>query len=265
MSDITPGVTVALFAYAATAYVVVGRLIYADLPAYRGTGGYWGAATPLFGAWLLAPVVLLLLLVEIACAAVRSAWRGCYSAGVGPAPPAEVFSPPPPSYHRRVTPEDNPMPASKAFRPHVRAYLTSDAEDVLRVDRQHPTPWAATDLCRFVRKPRNLLVVAALGRQVVGYLAYRLTAEGVALDRLVVISGYQRAKIGTALVSHVMADEPYDAAVSAVVPDDNLAAHLFLKKLGFKAAPKVERRRFGEADGYRFVRPVRVREEAGVS
>lgn len=138
-------------------------------------------------------------------------------------------------------------------RVHIRWMIRRDMPDAAAIDADSPDPWTEPDFHRRLRQRNCLGMVAEYGPWVVGFMVYELHPTSITLLNLTVDPGYRREGIGRQLHDKLAGKLSPGRRVSidAVVRDDRLDAHLWLRACGYVASG-VARGHFGDADGYRF-------------
>lgn len=136
----------------------------------------------------------------------------------------------------------------------VRGASRGDVRAVAAIDREsHRYAWSRSKFDAAARQPGSVFLVAEAGAAVIGYLLCRLTAHCVRVVRLAVAEEHRRHGVARDLLDFRVIDA--DRRVLLNVRDDNVAAHLFLRAVGFRAVnvfrgiDAVER-----VEWYRFVR-----------
>lgn len=118
--------------------------------------------------------------------------------------------------------------------------------------------WTIDDLRALSRKSNSAGLIAVIGKDVVGYVAYDLESveHSIRIENLVVSPDYRRKGVGTYLVQAMLQKHPLYTEVDACVRESNFAAHMFYKRNGFLAVGVLRKCwPVGEEyeDGYEFV------------
>lgn len=95
------------------------------------------------------------------------------------------------------------------------------------------------------------------GRKVVGYLVYRLYPRSLVLVQLAVSKAFRRRGLGTTMVAELVKGLPLLRrwAIGTEVPEENLEAQLFFRKLGFAYFRTTRTRRGALYYAMRYLRP----------
>lgn len=136
----------------------------------------------------------------------------------------------------------------------IRSVKLVDLPAVLLVESaSFPEPWNAKDFRIHLSQRTNFGMLAEIGKEVVGYIVYRVEGEQIFVLSMAVMPRHRRNGIGTMLITTILPKMKNRKKIRAIVSDQILDAHLFLKNLGFKAL-KVKRNYCGpDHDGYDFV------------
>jgi [ribosomal protein S18]-alanine N-acetyltransferase len=148
---------------------------------------------------------------------------------------------------------------SVAIRPLIPK---DDMKAVLAIERQSfPQPWEIQQFQYTLEKGLGVAFVAESEGRVVGYIFFELEPERYNVINLAVTPEYRRKGVGTKLMRFIIRKLRVDRRpdLHVAVSDRNLATHLFLKDIGFRAI-EVQRGFFGHGhDAYEFqfsIRPV---------
>lgn len=143
----------------------------------------------------------------------------------------------------------------------IRHFVRRDLPEVLHIEaRSFSCPWNEKDFAYIQRERTCWIAVAQDGNAIVGYVVYVACPVKIQIFNVAVDPMARRARIGTALVEHVVGKLATRRRQSlVVVPSErNLVAHLFFRACGFRATGVVVRP-FGYPweekyleDGYRF-------------
>lgn len=141
-----------------------------------------------------------------------------------------------------------------AMNVNIRSVKLVDLPAVLLVESaSFPEPWNAKDFRIHLSQRTNFGMLAEIGKEVVGYIVYRVEGEQIFVLSMAVMPRHRRNGIGTMLITTILPKMKNRKKIRAIVSDQILDAHLFLKNLGFKAL-KVKRNYCGpDHDGYDFV------------
>lgn len=127
-----------------------------------------------------------------------------------------------------------------------------DRDDILALNAVLERPWHEQLLAIAIGDCLNFGLIAHRRGETVGFAFYRQRTEHITLHYLATHPGFRRQGVATAILRRIQTTHldrrPH---ITAVVPDDALAAHLTLRKLGFRATGTV-RGHFSEGDAYVF-------------
>ena len=141
----------------------------------------------------------------------------------------------------------------------VRWIVKNDVGRVVEIEREcFPKPWSEEDFSECLRRRQNIGKVVEVDGSIVGYILYELSHKKICLINMGVTKSSRRSGVGRFLVEHLKSklEKPdYWLSIETRVSEENLEAHLFLKRCGFKAL-SVDRDFFtdedGSCDGYLF-------------
>jgi ribosomal-protein-alanine N-acetyltransferase len=136
----------------------------------------------------------------------------------------------------------------------IRWGIQRDVPQLLRIERaSFPAPWAEDDFIAVLRKRNCILMVAERNERILGYLVYRLSADGLTVLNLAVDPAVRRQRVGWQLVLKLAAKLGSHRRdwIDAVTSERNLPAHLFFRACAFRAV-EVLPGEYGDDDGYRF-------------
>jgi ribosomal-protein-alanine N-acetyltransferase len=141
-----------------------------------------------------------------------------------------------------------------AMNVNIRSVKLVDLPAVLLVENaSFSEPWNAKDFRIHLSQRTNFGMLAEIEKEVVGYIVYRVEGEQMFVLSMAVMPRHRRNGIGTMLVATILPKMKTRKKIRAIVSDQFLDAHLFLRSLGFKAL-KVKRNYCGpDHDGYDFV------------
>lgn len=127
--------------------------------------------------------------------------------------------------------------------PHVRWMVRRDMPDVLRIDGQCYRPaWTENDLKITLQQKNVIGMVVELNGRIVGYMVYELHSQRLNVMRLAVDREFRRRDVGTAMIRKLVdkLTSVRRSHITLKVSANNLAAHLFLKALGFVAVAVID-------------------------
>lgn len=126
--------------------------------------------------------------------------------------------------------------------PHLRWLIRRDMPEVLDIERvSFANPWNEAEFIGALRHRNVVAKVATESKSVwapiLGYMFYELHHNRLELLNLAVTPVYRRQGIGAAMIDNLAGKLTLQRrrALSTVVGDDNLGAHLFLAAQGFIA------------------------------
>lgn len=123
-------------------------------------------------------------------------------------------------------------------------------------------PWGMDDFRNCLIDRNRLGQVATVDYRVVGFMIYAIQDQTYELLTMAVSADWRFRGVGRRMLGHVARKLSAGRRnrVSAIVPESNLQAHLFLRACGFTARPPilhgVPTDHGVEEDAYRFVLPV---------
>lgn len=147
--------------------------------------------------------------------------------------------------------------ADGTLQAHIRWMIRRDIPRVLEVDAASFEDASTEEHFLRALRQRNVIGIVAENPtnydQLYGFAVYALHKRKLHVMSLAVGPGYRRRRIGTQLVAKLAGklSSQRRQRLTINVPDNNMAAHLFLKAQGFEAQ-EVVRGQYGEADGYLF-------------
>jgi len=121
---------------------------------------------------------------------------------------------------------------------HVRWLIRRDMPEVLDVENAcFEYPWSKQDFICCMRRRNCIGMVAEHDSQVVGFMVYELTKDQLYLMSFAVRPDLQRCGVGTLMISKLISklSPGRRDKIDLEVRETNLAAQLFLKRMGFVA------------------------------
>lgn len=137
-----------------------------------------------------------------------------------------------PSLTRRI--EDFKMESNV----HIRWLIRRDMPSVTKIEGESfEFRWTEEDFIRCLRQRNCIGMIAEKEDQVVGYMLYELHKNRLHILNFAVDLEHRREGIGTKMISKLIGKLSFERRnrIMLEVRDSNLEAHLFFKKLGFKA------------------------------
>lgn len=124
---------------------------------------------------------------------------------------------------------------------HIRWMIRRDLPRVMQIDELcFEFPWSEEEYIRCLRQRNCIGMVAERGDEVVGFMIYELHKNRINLLVLGVDPNYGRRGICSAMIDKLVSKlSPHPDRrnrITLCVVDDNLDAHLFFRRLGFKAS-----------------------------
>lgn len=130
----------------------------------------------------------------------------------------------------------------------VRWMTRRDAEDVLRINAESPSPFPGeADLCNGLLARNRIAMVAESGHEVVGFMVYLLHKDCVELEHIAVSESHRRNGAGRALLAKIVSklSERHKTAAIVDVPAENLAAQLFFRACKWRCVGERSHSTFG--------------------
>ena len=121
---------------------------------------------------------------------------------------------------------------------YVRWMICRDMPEVLQIERaSYQTYWTEDDFKRELRERDVIGQVAERGEMIAGFMVYRLHKTHLEIIKLAVDVIYRRSKVGSTLVSKLVAKLGTGRRRKLLVEvhEANLPAQLFFRAIGFKA------------------------------
>ena len=138
----------------------------------------------------------------------------------------------------------------------ARSMLRRDMPAVIDIEAKLPDAKTEQDILRYLGKMKYLcdvITVADFYDTVIGYMVHTVGST-YELKRIVIHPDYRRKKAGAYLIKRLIKNQTnrnHSVGLKCVVPDYQLDVQLLLRSQGF-LAQKIERKFFGEDDGYVF-------------
>lgn len=121
---------------------------------------------------------------------------------------------------------------------HIRHMILRDMTEVLDIDlNAFDWPWGQEVITERLRDRNTIGKIAERNDRVIAFVIYKLEKTSVEILRVAVHEDYRRCGVGSQVVRDLVAkigNVKTRRRVNAAVPDDNLAAHLFFRSLGFR-------------------------------
>lgn len=133
--------------------------------------------------------------------------------------------------------------------------VRGDLPQVLEIERaSFAFPWNEAELLEALLERGCVGVVAALHRQVTGFVLYETHPRSIEIVNLAVAPPMRRKGVGRAIVDFLKEKLPHGGRneLRACVGDDSLEAQLFLQSQGFRAT-RILHNHFREHDGDAYV------------
>lgn len=140
-------------------------------------------------------------------------------------------------------------------RVHIRWMIQRDMPEILAIENaSFAHPWCEEEFLR-VRRQRNCIgMVAEHGERIVGFMVYELRKGRIELLRLATHRDFRHHGVGRQMIDKLVGklDGQHWHRIGIFVRESNLAAQLFLRACGLRAA-RVDRGRFADTgeDAYR--------------
>jgi ribosomal protein S18 acetylase RimI-like enzyme len=109
--------------------------------------------------------------------------------------------------------------------------------DIVRIDRESALVPLTCDELQVVHRNQQLVRVASIGGQVVGFMLYQVSQTSREIIRMAVANEHQRLRIGALLIGWLkrqLGDRPNVREIRVWVPESNLEALLFFRSQGFR-------------------------------
>jgi len=120
----------------------------------------------------------------------------------------------------------------------IRWMIVRDLTEVLKIEQDSSSdPWSEDEFTDALRSKSVVGIVAEDNRKIVGYAMYIKLDECLVLISFAVAASRRRQGIGTALFRWIVAKLPVERCdeIEARVPESDLAAQLFFKKMQMTA------------------------------
>lgn len=122
---------------------------------------------------------------------------------------------------------------------HIRWMIRRDMAEVFRIERDSfEFAWTEEDFLEALRKRNYIGMVAEADDRIVGFMVYALHKAHLQVVNFAVHPDYRRRGVGAQLVAKMRSKlHAYRRTeLTLAVRESNLAAQLFFRKTGFKAA-----------------------------
>ncbi len=125
----------------------------------------------------------------------------------------------------------------EAIKTTVRSVMRDDIEAICAIEKQcFERPWSKEAFLTHLRKRDCGILTAIQEGQTVGYLVFERGEDFVEIKKMAVNYLYRRCSVGRALVkSLTQRMEGTTSKLTLTVPERNLDAQLFFKRLGYQA------------------------------
>lgn len=140
----------------------------------------------------------------------------------------------------------------------IRWMIKKDMRDVLEIERaSFNQPWNEEQFTEFLRQPNAVCMVAETWNEVIGYMAYTIHKDRLAVENFAVDPEFRRETVGSRMVHRLKEKAEYQSRsrISLCVRERNLPAQKFWSSNGFKATGVI-RDYYQDIDGvedaYRF-------------
>lgn len=124
------------------------------------------------------------------------------------------------------------------IEPYIRHYRAADLSKLLEIENEcFRDPWSEEEFKRLLLQRNGFIRVVerSLGREIIGFIAYRIFKTRVEIDSVAVAAKYRRLGIGTRLIRELEAKHHSRRDVcECLVSEWNLEAHQFLAAVGFR-------------------------------
>lgn len=153
------------------------------------------------------------------------------------------------------------MGSSKSLGIHMRLLGKPDIDRIMEIEHESFTdPWQPEDFKEMAKSNSHLCNVAVVNGKIVGYMIYEIRKSTFYIKSMAVARSMRRQGIGAKMIAHMheLLEETNRTSVRLHVAENNLAAQLFFRAIGFRAV-NVCRNFFGELDAYYMIRRTKAR------
>lgn len=120
----------------------------------------------------------------------------------------------------------------------IRWMSPRDLPLIMAIERRcFEFPWSEDEFTRTLQRRNFVAMVAECGEQVVGFMIYELHKSRFHVHSLAVVPGARRRGVGRALLARLQDKLSLERRthIMTEVRGGNLGAHLFFKRIGFRA------------------------------
>lgn len=120
----------------------------------------------------------------------------------------------------------------------IRWMIRRDIAEVLDIAaKSFPSPWGEEDFLERLRQHNCIGLIAEIGEKVVAFFVYELEAKHIHLMNMAVHPSYRRRGIGRLCIQKLASKllSHRRTRITAILPESNLSAHLFLRACDFRA------------------------------
>lgn len=138
----------------------------------------------------------------------------------------------------------------------IRWMIKRDVAEVLEIERLAfgLEAWDGRDLRDALARRSGIGMVVESGGCVLGYMVYDTFKDKIVLSRLAVHPDNAHQRVATAMVESLKGKSgPKRDRIETIVRDDNLVAHMFLRKCGFVCVSIIKELFDQQDDGYLFI------------
>lgn len=121
---------------------------------------------------------------------------------------------------------------------HIRWCIRRDIPEVIAIENAtSQNPWTEDDFFRCLRERNTIAMIAERDGALVGFMVYTLNKKFLEIIRLSVHPGFQRARVGTAMINKLIGklETLRRPVIQTTLRETNLTAQIFLRAHGFKA------------------------------
>lgn len=146
------------------------------------------------------------------------------------------------------------LPTKLATAVFIRWLIRRDLPEVLEIEQAgFMNPWAEDDFLRCLDRLDCISLVAEQGERVVGFVVYKLHKARLHVLNFAVHPAWRRQGVGAGLVANLRGKlGSRRRALTLDVSERNLAAQLFFRSQGFRAA-SVQHGYYEGDDAYRMI------------
>lgn len=116
----------------------------------------------------------------------------------------------------------------------IRKMCENDTETIAEIEKEcFSEPWSHKTIVNELTNPNAVVLVAASGQNVVGYINSHICIDEADINNIAVTENYRKRGIGDALISHLLGEIDVNS-VYLEVRESNLGAIKLYNKFGFK-------------------------------